>query len=338
MKPKVKKILDKINKDGVESVIEDFDNNIEVLLNFLKWGEVLDELDLSSFEENANFVYHYMIENGYKDKIIKQIINTLSSVSYDGTDYFYEVKDLEDLSEFFTQRSRDISPRDVAEGVFGEDYWEPFSFYRSDVNLMRDVYDELNKENQVLLRNIVVERYGKDLIGVPSENVTDIIEKIGTEDENGDYDFYINNENVMDLFSEDETMNFLFKYYFEDLSYQLFDIYTNSYNTAYQDEYYNKVWDELRGTFLDIDAKPIDFQYGKRTYIKLKITNVLPKLIEEYLNGEYCSDIDSLGDYTYLIREGIGCGIFEYLSFRISDYPDSRNVEKNINESFKDYF
>ena len=36
MNPKVKKILDKINDEGIESMLPFFNNNFEVLLNYLK--------------------------------------------------------------------------------------------------------------------------------------------------------------------------------------------------------------------------------------------------------------------------------------------------------------
>jgi hypothetical protein len=336
MNPKVKKILDKINDEGIESMLPFFNNNFEVLLNYLKWGNAIEELILDRTDLNNDF-YLYLINNGYENKAMTEIIRSMGSVSHDGKDYFYEVISLDEMAEWFSTRGRDYSPETIASGVLS-DNWEPFYLYKSDTDLMREVYDDLNKENQTLLRNIVVEKYSKDLIGVPSENVTDLIKKIGTEDENGDYDFYINNENVLDLFSEDETMNFLFKYYFEDLSDKLFELYSNSYNEAYINEYYYKVWGELKGEFIDIDAEPIEFKYGNRFWTKLKITNVLPRLIEQYLNNERCDDIDSLGDYMYLIREGIGCGVFDKLTFRIDDYPDSRELKRVLNENFREYF
>ena len=336
MNPKVKKILDKINDEGIESMLPFFNNNFEVLLNYLKWGNAIEELRLDRTDLNNDF-YLYLMNNGYEKKAMDEIIRSMGSLSHDGKDYYYELRFLDDMAEWFSTRGRDTSPEIIARGVLS-DNWEPFYLYKSDTDLMREVYDDLNNENQTLLRNIVVERYSKDLIGVPSEDVTDLIENIGTEDENGDYEFYIDNENVMDLFSDDETMNYIFKNYLDDLGDELFRLYSTSYNDAYVDEYYHKVWNELRGEFIDIDAQPIEFKYNNIYYTKLKITNVLPRLIKQYVNNDRCYDIDSLGDYMYLIREGIGCGAFEKLSFRINDYPDSRNVSRNMNENFKEYF
>lgn len=337
MNPKVEKVLDKIHSEGINEVLPYFNDDIMKLLKYLDWGEALEYLRLDDSEFNNDF-YKYLFENGYEKKALDEIIRSMGSVSHDGTDYFYEVRDMDDLSEFFRDSGRDISPQDIAKSVLNGDFWEPFSFYRNDIDLMRNVYDELNEENKQLLRSIIVEKYGETLIGIPSEDVTDVIERIGTEDDNGDYEFHITNENVMDLFSNDDTMNYIFKNYLDDIESELFSLYSNSYNTAYQDEYYDKVWDELNGTFLDVDAEPIEFKYGNSYRTKLKITNTLPRLIKRYLNEDSCSDIDSLGDYWYLVKEGIGCSAFDALWFRISDYADSWRVKKIMNDSFRDYF
>jgi hypothetical protein len=337
LNPKAEKILDKIHSEGIDEVLPYFNDDFRTLLKYLDWGNALEYLQLDDYEYNNDY-YNYLLENGYEEKVLNTIISSMGSVSHDGTDYFYEVRDLDDLSKFFRDSGRDISPQEIAKSVLNGDFWEPFSFYRNDIDLMRNVYDELNEENKQLLRSVIVEKYGEVLIGIPSEDVTDVIERIGTEDDNGDYEFHITNENVMDLFSDDDTMNYLFKNYLDDIESELFSLYSNSYNTAYQDEYYDKVWDELNGTFLDVDAEPIEFKYGNSYRTKLKITNTLPRLIKRYLNEDYCSDIDSLGDYWYLVKEGIGCSAFDALWFRISDYADSWRVKKIMNDSFRDYF
>ena len=141
----------------------------------------------------------------------------------------------------------------------------------------------------------------------------------------------------MDLFSDDRTMNYLFENDLVDVGDSLMDVYRNSYNGAYEIENYDKVWDGLKDLVIDTDAKIIDFQYNNKNWVKLKITNTLPYLISEYLSSDNCTDIDSLGDYRYLINEGISCGAWESIGFSISNYPDSFIVKKMINEILKDY-
>jgi|694.fasta_scaffold19033_18 hypothetical protein len=337
MNPKVKKVLDKINNEGIDSVLPYFSNDTDQVLKYLNWGGVIDQLDIESFDD-TNIAYGYLLANGYEDKVIQDVIKNMSSISYDGTDYFYEVRNLEELADWFKEYSRDVSPNDVAKGILSEDDWEPFSFSRRDVNLMRDVYDDLSEENKKELRNRIVEKYGNDIIEIPSDEVTDVIEEYGTEVSNGDYEFTVTSQNVLDLFSNDDLMNFLFYNHFDEVGDDLFSLNSVSYNDAYFSEYYDKVWGELRGYFIDSDAKPIDFLFGKVTRYKLKITNVLPRRIKEYVFSDYCEDINNLGAYEYLVSEGFRCDAWDKLSFTIHDWPSSSRLKLMLNDNFNNYF
>ena len=337
MNPKVKKVLDQINNEGIDSVLPYFSDDVDQVLRYLNWGGVIDQLDIKSFDD-TNIAYGYLLANGYEDKVIQDVIKNMGSISYDGKDYFYEVRDLEELADWFKEYSRDVSPNDVAKGVLSEDDWEPFSFSRRDINLMRDVYDNLSEENKKTLRDIIVERYGNKKFEIPRKKVTDVIEEYGIKLENGNYEIKVNVENILHLFSDDDLMNYLFYTNFYEEGSDLFSLYNFSYNDAYFSEYYDKVWSELRGYFLDSDAKPIDFLFGKSTHYKLKITNVLPKRIKEYIFSDYCEDINNLGSYDYLISTGFDCDAWERLSFTIYDWPDSSKVKEIMNTNFNSYF
>ena len=303
MNPKVEKVLNKINNEGIESVLPFFNDNFEKLLDYLKWGGAIEEFKLGD-TDLTNDYYLYLINNGYEKKAMDEIIRGMGSVSYDGTDYYYELRYLDDMAEWFSTRGGHYAPREIAEAVLKEDSWEPFYFYRGDINLMTEVYDDFDKENQSFLKDYIIKNYGEEYSQLDDE----------------------------------EKMNDLFENELVDVGDKLREIYTVSYNDAYANEYYYKVWGELRGEFIDIDAKPIEFKYGSGYHTKLKITDVLPRLIKQYVNNARCYDIDSLGDYSYLIREGIGCGAFELLTFRIGDYPDYRELKRVLNENFKEYF
>jgi len=303
MNPKVKKVLDKINNEGIDSVLPFFNDNFEKILDYLKWGNAIEGLRLDDSDLMNDF-YLYLINNGYENKAMTEIVRSMGSVSYDGTDYYYELRYLDDMAEWFSTRGGHYAPREIAEAVLKEDSWEPFYFYRGDINLMTEVYDDFDKENQSFLKDYIIKNYGEEYAQLDDE----------------------------------EKMNDLFEYELVDVGDKLREIYTVSYNDAYTNEYYYKVWGELRGEFIDIDAKPIEFKYGMGYSTKLKITDVLPRLIKQYVNNARCYDIDSLGDYSYLIREGIGCNAFEVLTFRIGDYPDYRELKRVLNENFKEYF
>ncbi len=303
MNPKVKKVLDKINNEGIDSVLPFFNDNFEKILDYVKWGNAIEGLRLDDSDLMNDF-YLYLINNGYENKAMTEIVRSMGSVSYDGTDYYYELRYLDDMAEWFSTRGGHYAPREIAEAVLKENSWEPFYFYRGDINLMTEVYDDFDKENQSFLKDYIIKNYGEEYAQLDDE----------------------------------EKMNDLFEYELVDVGDKLREIYTVSYNDAYANEYYYKVWGELRGEFIDIDAKPIEFKYGMGYSTKLKITDVLPRLIKQYVNNARCYDIDSLGDYSYLIREGIGCNAFEVLTFRIGDYPDYRELKRVLNENFKEYF
>jgi hypothetical protein len=330
-------LIDMIKENGPDYVLQFFNDDYDTLFKFLTRKKLWDYIDISSFDD-TNSVYGYLLANGYEDKVIQDVIKNMSSISYDGKDYFYEVRDLVELADWFKKYSRDTSPNDVAKGILSEDDWEPFYFSSGDVNLMRDVYDNLSEENKKTLRDIILQRYGNKKFEIPRKKVTDVIEEYGIELENGNYEIKVNVENILHLFSDDDLMNYLFDTNFYEEGSDLFSLYNFSYNHAYYLIYEDKVWDELKGYFLDSDAKVIDFEFGKRNYIKLKITNVLPKRIKEYIFSDYCEDINNLGSYDYLISTGFDCDAWERLSFTIHDWPSSSRLKLMLNDNFNNYF
>ena len=145
----------------------------------------MNQNNCSSFKwcvDNDWQVYIRLIGARYRIAIRK------GGISSCGKDYYYEVRDKEDMADYFSDSGRDVSSYDVAKRVFKEDYDEIFTIDWKYIDLMDDVYDKLTDENKQYLRNRIVE-ITERLIGVPIENVTDVIERIGTEDENGDYEF-----------------------------------------------------------------------------------------------------------------------------------------------------
>ena len=345
MTPKLQKIIDRIDEKGLDSVAEMMGIGIDELIDTLSNLEILHLIDFDQYQlmddtEVENKIWTYLLndERTYKNAI-ETIANSFSDISFDGKDYYYEVRDKEDMADFFSDSGRGVSSYDVAKRVFKEDYDEIFSIDWKYVDLMDDVYDNLTDENKQYLRNRIVENYGKDLIGVPFENVTDVIERIGTEDENGDYEFYITNENVMDLFSDNDTMTFLFDNNLDDVGRELHRIYESAYNGTYYDEVSNDVWEELKVGVIDPDNKyGEEFYYNKKIYTKFKVTKSLPKAIKQFVtNANHYDSVFNYGSYDYLIQGLFRCSIWERLSFRIPDYPDYTSLKQNLNSYLKEY-
>jgi hypothetical protein len=107
MNPKVKKVLDKINNEGIDSVLPFFNDNFEKLLDYLKWGGAIEELRLDDSDLMNDF-YLYLINNGYEKKAMDEIIRNMGSLSHDGENYYYELRFLDDMAEWFSTRGRDI--------------------------------------------------------------------------------------------------------------------------------------------------------------------------------------------------------------------------------------
>jgi len=345
MTPKLQKIVDLVNDKGIEVVTKMMGIELEELLDVLFSSDVMQYIDFDQYQlmdntevENKIWTYLFNNESTYK-KAIETIANSFSDVSFDGKDYYYEVRDKEDMADYFSDSGRDVSSYDVAKRVFKEDYDEIFTIDWKYVDLMDEVYDNLTDENKQYLRNRIVENYGKDLIGVPIDYVTDVIERIGTEDENGDYEFYITNENVMDLFSDNDTMTFLFDNNLDDVARELHSMYDSAYNGTYYDEVSNDVWEELKIGVIDPDNKyGEEFFYNKRIYTKFKVTKSLPKAIEQFVtNANHCDSVFNYGSYDYLIQGLFRCSIWDYLSFRIPEYPDYDSLKQNLNSYLKEY-
>ena len=55
MNPKVKKVLDKINNEGIDSVLPFFNDNFEKLLDYLKWGDAIEGLRLDDSDLMNDF-------------------------------------------------------------------------------------------------------------------------------------------------------------------------------------------------------------------------------------------------------------------------------------------
>ncbi len=139
-------------------------------------------------------------------------------------------------------------------------------------------------------------------------------------------------------------MNELLNGDLSDLKAELYSVHNNAYNTAYTDEIYNSVWNEIE-TYFDknsIRTETKERYDGQKVYYEyIKIKN-FEKTIEDFLrenSGYTYSDsfLDYFGSYISLLRDMMNNHGYESASFRVPDYPDYSDVEKNINEMFRDY-
>ena len=90
-----------------------------------------------------------------------------------------------------------------------------------------------------------------------------------------------------------------------------------------------------------IENNPDWFKWGERYRVRLKLKkgilfNVINNFFGEYI--AYNDSFDYYGSFISLLEHLMDSSDdYEYLDFRIGDYPDSREVDKNINEIFGEY-
>lgn len=333
MKDSVLKLVNRIN-DGDINFYLDFFNSYENIFRFLEKEDALHLIDFrnSDMSDYINYYLNYMLNIKKDDSIIDEIVEKdLWDVIKKGDDYYLTISDLTDLADLFKNYDRETSPYDVAKGVLAEDYWEPF--YDTTYDVYNDVIEELNEENLNYLKELIIKK-------TPEIEVDDDSPELLVELSN-DGIIKINSQNINQIVSDSESMNYLFDEYLRDIKSDLYSVHNNAYNSAYTDEYYNKVMDEL-STYFDMKNKEwVKREKGYDIHIKInkgELYNILSDFVSEFKDDSYNNTFEYHG---YLIR--IIIELMEYsdsydrLNFGIYDYPDHSSVVKNINEIFGDY-
>jgi len=167
---------------------------------------------------------------------------------------------------------------------------------------------------------------------------TDELQLIATEQGHPEY-VEINLENVKRIIDDEETMKELLNNQLSDLKSELYSIHSSAYNSAYESEVWDEIWSELE-TYFEGNGEWITkpHPYKKNTeiqYFKIPIRNFETDVNDYLYNNKGYGNSGTLeyhGSYLEIMREDRDC-----LSAQPPDYPDSRRVDKNINEYFKEY-
>lgn len=334
---KYKKYVDSINDGDYETLQEliQYIGSLNKVLEFFEKVDVLQLLDPygPSIDDKQNLILWYQINSKHSKETYENILSNLSDVEKKEDGYYVTLRDITDLSDLFQGSSRDFSPKDVVKSVLSEDYWEPF--WDTTDNVYRDVIEELNDENLKYLKEIIL----KELEGVKLEiNIqsSDEMELIASEQGHDDY-LLVTQENIDRIVNDEDSMDSLMNNYLENMKSNLFNIHSNSYNDAYSNEYYKKVWNEL-GEFFENKTDWVKFGDKYHAHIKIKAPNqIIYDYLDSFIDYGYHRSIEYNGSIMSLIEELINEGFYEPLSFRIHDYPNSSEVDKNINLIFKDY-
>ena len=360
----IEELIEEFNNNNWNGISKIFNNKIEVFLSFIIRKGLIDELDLSNIPyDNApsfNFLVKTKILDKFDYKSIPELLendfllykirqdsevwlewltkNILRDVERRSDGYYLRLRDRTELAELFDDSGRDTTAKDAAERVLGEDYWE--DFYDSTHNVYEDVIEELDVENVIKLRNHIFREIGNvefSLEKYDSEFFEGLSEEQGTEGY-----FIIKETDLDELIKNEEAMKQLLDDDLNELKSELFSIHSNAYNGAYQSEIYGLIWSELDIHFV---GRVIDEQtkIGETTkwlqYVKIRnLQGNVEKFHSSRLVSEYSEDkLDYEVSYTTMMKRLMDDGDYDWLDFRIPDYPDYGLVTKDINDIFGDY-
>ena len=370
----VEELIQNFNDGNFNDDIKPYFNDIITFFKFINKYNRLDDLDLGSIPSNdfSNEVFDYLVENGIMDNLdynsvpeefqnnyllhgleynyentVKYITSNLLrdvEIRPDGF-YLYLGNDRDELASFFCGSSRrDSSPEDVAKRVFSDEGLGHDWYFDNDTK-PSDVIDDLNEKNTIHLKDAIFKEIGNvelSLEDYDSDFFSSLSEEQGTEGY-----FKIQAEDLNELINDSDAINELCKKDLSELGQELKNIYWNAYNSAYENEVYELVYDGLDEYFegkIDEVPKEITKSDGKKVtkylnYIKIRNFVGDITLFLENNKGQSYSDsyLDYFGSYTTLMKQLIYDGDFDCIDFRTPDYPDWGIIQKYINEMFGDY-
>ena len=360
----IEELIEEFNSGDWNSISKIFNNKIEVFLSFILRKGLINELDLSNIPYNNvpsfNFLVKTKILDNFDYRSIPELLENdfllykiqqdpevwlewltktiLRDVERRSDGYYLHLRDRTELAELFDDSGRDGTAKDAAERVLGEDYWE--DFYDSTHNVYEDVIEELDEVNINKLKSNIFREIGNvefSLEKYDSEFFEGLSEEQGTEGY-----FIIKETDLDELIKNEEAMKQLLDDDLDELKSELFSIHSNAYNGAYQSEIYGLIWSELDIHFV---GRVIDEQtkIGETTkwlqYVKIRdLQGNVEKFLSNRLGSEYSEDkLDYEGSYTTMMKRLMDDGEYDWLNFRIPDYPDYGLVTKDINDIFGQY-
>ena len=373
-KQKIFELVNVFNDGNFESEIKPYFNDIMTFFKFINKYGLLYELDINNIPYNdiSNEVFDYLEDNGilsnfdydsipeafknnylihglehnYEDtiKYITSDLLTDVQIRPDGF-YLYLGNDRDELASFFCGSSRrDVSAEDVAKQVFSEDGLGNDWYFDVDTK-PSDVIDDLDEQNTIHLKDVIFKEIGNVELSLEDYD-SDFFESLSQEQGTEGY-FKIGPEDLNELIKDSDAINELCKKDLSELGQELQNIYWNAYNSAYENEVYELVYDGLDEYFegkIDEVPKEITKSDGKKVtkylnYIKIRdfVGNI--SLFLENNKGQSYSDsfLEYFGSYSSLMKQLIYDQDYECIDFRTPDYPDWSTTQKYINEMFNDY-
>jgi hypothetical protein len=308
--------------DEIRSFVQSvFNDDYESFYDFLKSKTKIDDKLVDEFfiEEIPNQHLKIMYERNPQTTMNYIVDNFLGDVQKIGEEYFMTIG-REDLSNFFDDRGRNGTARDVAKRVLGDNTGE--WYYDSYIEL-ENIISELNKTNFEKLKTRFLEKNeGKNF---NEETITkELVDEMDSND-------------ISEAIKELDV----------DLSSELQNLYSSAENYAYEGELYDLVYRELQeffgyedfGKWENQSYKRIDGEVINKEVFRVNVTKLLDRVIPEYLNmhlTEPDNQLEYQGNLEYVLNDLFDEGE-DRLDFRIPEYPDYSRTRENINDLFADY-
>lgn len=306
----IKDFVKKVFNDDYISFYDFLEKKIDVSMDYVT----------EFFMEEIPQAYLKILYNKNPQSTIDYVVDEfLTDVKKEG-DKYYMIMSRDDLSEFFDDRGRDGTARDVAKRVLSD---EPSDWYNNDSVDVSTVVEELDEGNfDNLLHKFFVEHEGEEYDG---EIITQEFMKNTTKNE------------LSDMISKLD----------DELSSNLTSLYSTAENYAYEEEIYNLVNRELKdffgtekwGDYITSQIRKVDGTVVNKETFRVDVTNLLKRIVPEYIDmhvTEPDNQFEYQGNLENVIKDWFN-ETEDYLDFRIPEYPDYRLLEKQINDLYSDY-
>jgi hypothetical protein len=310
--------------------IEKYFNDSETFFKIMDKRGRLDDLDFeNNYMENDYLLY---LSETNTEKFREEVARQISDVKFEeGKTPVLILSDVTDLGDLFCDGNRNDISVDTIKSILSSEsdfdrYWDTTD------DVYSDVIEELNEENLKYLYNYIV----RNLDGIEIDVETDLLQDISSQQDT-DY-ATINMENVVSVVNDSETMGYLLDHDLSDLDGELNSIHSNAYNSAYETEVYKGVWNKLDDLF-DVENRKYKYQqhpYKQDTQIEvleIPIRDFYTPIKDYLYNSKGSSQtLEYFGSFIGILKDNGDC-----LSYWAPDYPDSREIDKNINEMFSSY-
>jgi hypothetical protein len=307
-------VLDYLAKHGVINQIDSsdefwFDNDLQDKLIYKQ---------LSNSEDKLQYIKNFIIRHTFND------------LKIEGDKIIWDI-DPDDLEKFFDDRGSDGTAAGVAKIVFDNDFFEWFGG-RTYLGV-NDLVSDLDKTNRKLLGDKIIDELNGEISKEDIENSDiDLLQEL-LEIQGSPEFLTIDTDNINEILDNYESLKYINKIsdIFDDLS----GSWDNAYNSAYENEVSNLVWNGIEEMFGKAEVYDYTItQSGKKLYrkgIKIDVTPNIVNLFMDYFgNQTHYHEIDYFGSFENMMNE-----YFEEeskIDFRIPDYPDHSEVVKLYNE------